>query len=216
LVNVGRALAVARGTDGLCVLANSADSTGSGSPGDATDILSELLAAELDRPALVSVVDPEAVEFAWRCGEGDEFDFPVGGKLDHVFNEPVNLLGRVTKLAEPSFRIEGTAFSGVEVRLGRSAVVERGNVSVLLTTNRPWTHDPNFYRCVGLAPERANIVVVKSPLMYRTAYASIAKRMLPVDSEGASPSQFVKLHYRYIDPTMFPFDKTRQFTPLSI
>lgn len=216
LNTIEEALAIARGTRGLCVLANSSDSTGSGSPGDATDLLRELLRLSWPRTALLSVVDPEAVEAAFAAGLAAPYCRRVGGKLDCVFNEPVQLIGEVSYVGEPSFRIEGTAFSGVTVQLGRSAVVRSGHVHVLLTTNRPWTHDPSLYRCVGLQPEHAHIAVVKSPLMYRTAYRAIAERMIAVDSAGASPSRFVTLPYTRVDRTMFPFDTFRQFTPLAI
>ena len=49
---------------GPVVLAESSDSTGSGSPGDSTGVLKHLVKARLSGPAAIFLVDPHG------CGEG--------------------------------------------------------------------------------------------------------------------------------------------------
>jgi len=114
--------------------------------------------------------------------------------MDCVFNSPVNIEG------------------GIEVLLGKSVVIQCGQVYILVTSRRVWTHDPKLFRCVGLQPEKANIVVVKSPNMYKATYAPIAEEMLVVDSRGVSPENFPALPYRRADRTMFPFDRSCQYS----
>ncbi|MGH7248233.1 MAG: M81 family metallopeptidase, partial [Pseudomonadota bacterium] len=62
LTPVEEAIRLALGTKGgPVVLAESADSTGSGSPGDSTGVLKHLVKAPLTGPAAIFLVDPEAV-----------------------------------------------------------------------------------------------------------------------------------------------------------
>jgi microcystin degradation protein MlrC len=212
LLPVEEAIEIARRTHGLCVLADSADGTGSGSPGDATDVLRHLLRADLDRPAMVPLVDPEVAQQAFELGEGKTIQADLGGKIDHMFNSPVKVSGTIVRCGKASFTIQGeSGFAGVEVSLGQAAVIRSGCVFVLITSRRVWTHDPELFRCVGLQPERANIVVVKSPNMFKAAYAPIAEKMLVVDSQGASPANFPALPYRRVDRAMFPFDRRCEY-----
>ena len=213
LVPIKQAIEMACHTDGLCVFADSADGTGSGSPGDATFVLRHLLGADLQRPALVPLVDPDVADQACALGEGVTIQAAVGGKMDCVFNSPVEIEGGIIYAGEASFTVQqGAAFAGIEVLLGKSVVIQCGQVHILVTSRRVWTHDPELFRCVGLQPEKANIVVVKSPIMYKAAYASIAEKMFMVDSTGASPENFPALPYRRADRTMFPFDRSSQYS----
>ncbi len=192
---------------GPVVLADSADSTGSGSAGDSTAILEALLHTPLSGPALLTVVDPEAVSAAHEAGLGARVTIPVGGKIDHVYNRPVQVVARVQcLLVDGRFRLTGPAFTGLEVNMGRAAVLEAGWVKILLTERRVWTIDPALYRAAGLDPAAARIVVVKSPNAFRAAYESIASEIIVVDAPGASTSNYSRLPYRKIPRPMHPLD----------
>ena len=64
---------------GPVILSESADSTGSGSPGDSTGVLKHLLDAPLDGPAAIFLVDPESVDAAFRAGVGATIQRRMGG-----------------------------------------------------------------------------------------------------------------------------------------
>jgi microcystin degradation protein MlrC len=206
LFEIPAAIEFARNRPGLCVFSDSADSTSSGAPGDATAVLRELLTAKLSRPTYLTVYDPQVAEQACRLGVGKTFHGAIGAKTDHRFNSPVVVRGDIVYVGEPSFVLRDTAFSGIDVYLGRSTVLQVGNIFILVTSQRTWTHDPELFRCVKLPPENAGIIVVKSPLMYRTAYAPIASTMITVRGIGASPSDFTCLPYRKVSRRLFPFD----------
>ena len=90
--------------------------------------------------------------------------------------------------------------------MGWAAVLEAGQVKILITERRVWTIDPELYRTVGLEPTAAQIVVVKSPNAFRAAYEPIAARIIMVDGPGASTSNYSRLPFSRIPRPMYPLD----------
>jgi microcystin degradation protein MlrC len=192
---------------GPVVLADSADSTGSGSPGDSTAILAALLRAPLSKTALLTMVDPETVATAQAAGLAAQITVPIGGKIDHIFNRPVEVTATVRRLlTDGKFRMSGPAFTGLEINMGGAAVLEAGQVRILVTERRVWTNDPALYRAAGLEPEEAQIVVVKSPNLFRASYEAMASRIILVDGPGTSTSNYRRLPFSRIPRPMFPLD----------
>ena len=189
------------------VLADSADSTASGSPGDGTAILDALLHTRLRGRALITLVDADAVNESAKSGVGARITRRLGGKLDVVYNRPVLVTFNVEQIVEDGhFRMSGPAFTGLECSLGRAAVLAAGEVRILVTEHAVWTHDPALYRAVGLEPADAQIVVVKSPYLFKAAYSSLAKTIIHVDGPGTSTSNFARLPYSRIPHPLWPLD----------
>jgi microcystin degradation protein MlrC len=188
-------------------LADSADSTGSGSPGDSTAILAALLNTALRGPALLTVVDAEAVAAAHNAGLGAQLSMPIGGKIDHIFNKPVEVDAKILRLVtDGRFQLSGPAFTGLAINMGRAAVLAAGQVNILVTERRVWTTDPALYRAVGLEPAEAQVVVVKSPNLFRASYEPIASRIILVDGPGTSTSNYRRLPFRRIPRPLHPLD----------
>ncbi|MDQ3695525.1 MAG: M81 family metallopeptidase [Chloroflexota bacterium] len=198
---------------GPVVLSDLADGTGAGSPGDATAVIAGLLAADLNGPAYVCVRDPEAAETAIAAGLGAAVSLSVGAKLDTVYNQPVRLDGVVTFAGPARFRFGGGGYTGVEMDMGRCAVVRAGQVSVLILGNAVMTVDPAMYRAVGLEPAEARIVVVKSHIQFRAGYDEIAREIILLDSPGMSSDHLDTLPFGRIPRPMFPFDRELEFDP---
>src|SRR5207247_60657 len=72
----------------------------------------------------------------------------------------------------------GKAYTtGVEPRMGRSVVLEGGQVRILIAEWSAMTVDPELFRSHGIDPQRMKIVVVKSPNGFRAEYEPIAKKI---------------------------------------
>ncbi len=191
---------------GPVVLSESADSTGSGSPGDSVAVLERLLALGVRERCLATAVDPAAVARAIEAGVGREVTLDVGGALDPRWSRPVTLTGRVSRLSDGRFTYSDRKARGTEGHMGRAAVVEAGAVAVLITERAAFTVDPAFYRSVGLEPADAKIVVVKSPLQFRDGYGGFARALWVVDTPGPSTASFHRLDWRHVSRPLFPFD----------
>ncbi len=97
--------------------------------------------------------------------------------------------------------------------MGHCAVVQAGQVSVLILGNAVMTVDPAMYRAVGLEPADARIVVVKSHIQFRAGYDEIAREIILLDSPGMSSDHLETLPFRRIPRPMFPFDRELEFDP---
>jgi microcystin degradation protein MlrC len=191
---------------GPFILSESADSTGSGSPGDSAHLLERLLALRVGERCLVTVVDAPAVGRALAAGIGAELATTVGGTLDPRYNRPVAVSGRIRLLSDGRFTSSDKKSAGVEFQMGRAAVIECGRIAVLVTERPAFTVDPAFYRSVGLEPRDAKIVGVKSPLQFRDGYGGLARACWVIDTPGPSTARLERLAWQRLSRPLFPFD----------
>jgi microcystin degradation protein MlrC len=192
-----------------------ADNVGAGATGDSTYVLGTLLRMRVAEPTLLPIVDPEAVAVAIQVGVGRETDFLVGGKLNRRFSRPVKVRARVRTISDGRYRYRGPVYHGVETSMGRTVVLEVGGALFIQLTELPvYTIDPEHYRCVGLFPERAKFVVVKSQGSFKASYEPLAKRVFYLDTPDISGSNILRLPFTKIDRTAtYPFAKDLHFDP---
>src|SRR5579872_6866469 len=108
-------------TAGTVILVDAADATSSGASGDSNAIVRELMRQEYQRPVLAPVVDPVAVRQAFEAGVGATISTRVGGALDPVRFQPLELRCRVRLLSDGRFRSESF---GWQWDAGNTAVLE--------------------------------------------------------------------------------------------
>jgi microcystin degradation protein MlrC len=204
---------------GPIVLADAADSTGSGATADGTALLAALLDFNDRRPAYLSIVDPQVVELCHRR-RARHVDTPVGALLDPLRQTPLRLQGEIVWVGEGAFRCEGPQWHGKVFRAGRAACVRAGAGGAihLVITERPcFVWDPGFYRMAGLDTREAHIVVVKSAGAYRAAFKGIAVRSFAVDGPGASPSNLWRVapELSRVERPLYPWDVACRYEPTS-
>jgi microcystin degradation protein MlrC len=71
------------------VIADQGDNTGGGAPGDATHILRLFVERNLERCAVMYVVDPESASLAAQTGIGGTVSLQIGGKSHERLGPPV-------------------------------------------------------------------------------------------------------------------------------
>ncbi len=190
-------------------LFDAGDNVLGGSAGDSTFILDELLRQKA-HGWVVTISDPEAVQRAMSAGIDGDFDMPVGGKRDSLHGRPVRIRGRVQSLhagryVEPEVRHGGSRFHD----LGHTAVIEvEGSTPdlrnlLLLTTLR--SHPNSIHQIVscGIYPERQRILVAKGTIAPRAAYEPIVKKIVLVDSPGATAVNPTRFNYQRARPGLF-------------
>ena len=115
---------------GPVVLAESSDSTGSGSPGDSTGVLKHLVRAKLAEPAAIFLVDPEAVVQLSAAGVGATVTLPIGGKLDRRNSRPIRVTGYVRLVSDGRWTPRARGYNtGIETCMGKAVVFEIGTVT---------------------------------------------------------------------------------------
>jgi len=189
------------------VLSESADSTGSGSPGDSTGLLRHLVEAPLSGPAAIFVVDPGAVAKAFEAGPGGCVSTPIGGCFDTVNSKPVELNARVKLVSDGRWTARAVGYNtGIETDMGRAAVLVAGKVYILVAERSSMTVDPELFRSHGIDPSWCQIVAVKSPNGFRAAYEPIAKHLLVVDTPGVSTARLTRLPWKRVPRPIYPLD----------
>ena len=189
------------------IIADGADATNSGAGGDSTHLLRELVKRRIPDGALTIMVDPEAVRFAQTVGEGNSFEFAVGGKRDHVFSKPLEVAGKVTNLQEARYVLTGHGATNLAVDMGLSATVRIGDVTLLLVERPGPGSTPLMYRCVDLEPQDYKIVVVKSPAGFRAEFEPFAAEIILSDCPGCASPHYDKLPYKRINRPLSPLDE---------
>ena len=200
---VDRAVNMALSKEGPVVIAELGDAPPAGSTGDGNDLLKALLRAAPKAPCLVTVVDPEAVNAAYKVGEGNTVTAMVGCKLDKRWGTPVKISGKVLKTGEGNFIM---SMGGTPGRMGKAAVIQIGEIYLIVCEYTFSHYDPNSYRCMGLKPEQAQIVGVKSTEHFRAFYSGLAKEILLADTKGASMSDFHRFAWKRKGRPIWPLD----------
>lgn len=195
---------------GPIILVDSADNIGGGSPGDGTDALRALLAAQVP-PSAVVLADPAAVALCWEAGAGASVELEVGGKVDRMHGEPVAVRGVVQRLSDGVFPCElkanhFAAFYGDTIRMGRTAWLQVDQVNIILTERKTPPFDLAQLRGVGVIPEAQKLIVVKSAVAYRAAYMPIAAGVVEMDTAGLCSANLSRFPYRHLRRPIFPLD----------
>ena len=178
---------------GLVVLSDTGDSVVGGSPGDSTSILSEMVRQRVTSTALVPVTDPEVVAAAVAAGTGGEITVAVGGKVDNVFSEPVEVKARVAGITDGHVEMDWLGLASCE--MGRTVLLEAGSIKLLVSERRGvgGTH-PAVYRPFGIDPAEAKMVVVKTASNWH-AYAEMMSEVIRVDSPGFTQSHLERFEW---------------------
>ncbi|WP_409342427.1 M81 family metallopeptidase [Paenibacillus sp. MBLB4367] len=190
------------------IMSDSADSTGAGSPGDSNFVLKRLLelGAHERLRCLLHIVDAPAAEAAFTAGEGSRIRLSVGYSLDARYGSPMEIEGIVTAAREGVF-VFGDGFqTNLQVNMGRCAVVQIGQLSLLVMERQVYTGDPAMYRCMGLEPKDAELVLVKSATQFKSSYGVISSSMLILDTPGSSTANLRSLPFKRIERPFYPFD----------
>lgn len=190
--SIAEAIADARRLDGVVLLADTADNSGGGAPGDTTHLLRALIDAELGPSAFGAIFDPGAVAICMEAGVGAQVPLRIGGKLGPSSGDPLDLTVEITALRSD---LEQTAF-GHRFSFGPSACVRIGEIDVVLVSRRSQVYGRDTFTGMGIDLAAKRIVAVKSSEHFRADFQVIADHIVPVATPGALQMDFAELDYR--------------------
>ena len=203
--------AIARGEAGgkfPIVLADHADNTGGGSPGDSTEILRTFLQQQLQDAVILYIVDPEVVEQAHAAGVGKQIAVSMGGKSAPIQGPPVEMSVQVMALSDGDFTYDGPMYAGLTGNMGRSAWLRQDGVSVVVVTAHEQPLGPAFARTLGIECERMKYIAVKSAAHFRASFERFAGVIINVDALAIHTHDFTKLKYQKRHRDFFPVEIT--------
>jgi microcystin degradation protein MlrC len=182
------------------VLAESGDNPTGGGVGDRAEVLAELIARGAAGVVFAGIADKAATEACYAAGIGTELDLSIGASLDTIGSKPVRARVKVKFLHETTDLAD------------RQAVVVIDGIELVLSAKRRPYHNISDFARLGLDPQTARIVVVKSGYL-SPELAPIANPNLMALSPGVV-DQFVERleRHRKQRPT-YPFDKDFAYEP---
>ena len=208
---VERAIELALHASAPVVIADTQDNPGAGGDANTTGLLRALLAADagprLDgRVALGLLFDPESARAACSAGVGATLPLQLGRAVptwDGTFTDPpVPATARVLAISDGAVAMHGPMTAGMTMQLGASACVEVQGVRVLLSSNKAQMLDLDLYRYLGVEPAQMKLLVNKSSVHFRAAFAPIASTILVATAPGPMAADPGDLPWTKLPPHM--------------
>ena len=188
------------------ILADHADNTGGGSPGDSTEVLRTFLEMGLDDALLLYMVDRDVAVQAHAAGIGSRISVSLGGRSAPVQGPPIEAEAEVIALSDGAFAYDGPMFAGLTGSMGTSAHLQIGGTSVVVVSAREQPFDMAFARSLGIDCAAMKYICVKSAAHFRAAFEPIAGSIHNIDAAGIHTHKFDELSYRKRTRPVFPVE----------
>jgi len=193
---------------GPLILADYTDGPGGGGYGDATRILEALIAADLPKTMVGLIYDPESVRQCIAAGVGATVALKIGGKTDQKFGGgPIDLNVQVLSLSDGAFTRRGPYMTGTPASIGHSALIQHGNVQVILASTRVQAEERGQYLVHGVEVEKLNILALKGINHFRADLEPLSRGIIFVDSGGIHAADLTTLPFKQVRRPIWPLDE---------
>ena len=202
---VERSLARARSLgDGPILLADHGDVAGSGGSTDVMAVLEAVLQEGFVDVCAGPIWDPESVARMVEAGVGASVTLRLGGKTSFpaigLAGRPLEITGRVRRITDGRFKVTGPMSTGTTAYLGRCAVLDTGQVEVVVSEDRHEPFDTGCFTHAGIDPARKRYVLIKSRQHFRAGFEPIISDVVMVSGPGITTSDY----------GMYPWDRVRR------
>lgn len=174
--------------------------------GDGTHVIRELLIQDARNWISTCVADPAVLNNLEENHKvGDQVTVSVGGWLDPISGEPVEITGTISYLGSLDWIETGPMSRGAEKHFDLIAVIDLGYNRYVVITERltaPMSGDP--LKAMGLDLSDINIVVLKDRVHHRAWWDTWSDVDYPVDPPGLGPANLSILDYRNMPWDIYP------------
>ncbi|MBW2715272.1 MAG: M81 family metallopeptidase [Deltaproteobacteria bacterium] len=208
---LGETIARAKALDrGPIILLDHADNAASGGTQDTMAVLREVIEQGLEDVAMFGICDPEAVEEMAIAGVGSRIALRLGGKVDMpsigLRGAPLEISGKVGALTDGDFVVTAAMGRGTIESMGKTAVLDTGNIQVVVCSRNSEPFDLGCFRSVGIEPTQKKYLILKSRIHYRAGFRAIARHELPCDGVGVTSSDNSLFEFKKVRRPIFPLD----------
>lgn len=200
--------------EGPVILADHGDNTGAGGNQDVMEVLAEVMRQGLKDVAAGPYWDPVAVARMHEAGVGAELTLELGGRTDmpalDLKGKPLAVTGRVKTLSDGRFTVTGPMMTGMELRIGRTAVLQTENVEILVSEKRMEPFDLGIFTHAGIDPRSKHYVLLKSRQHFRAGFEPIAKEIVLVAGPGVCSSDYDIFPFKNLRRPIYPLDEDLQ------
>ncbi len=197
-------------TEGPILLIDHADNCASGGSQDTMAVLAEVIRQGLEDVAVAAIRDSEAVARLIDAGVGARVTIKLGGKMDMpsigLKGEPLEVAGVVRVISDGEFTIRGPMSTGVRAYMGRTAVLETGNVQIVIIERNHEPFDLGVFQSVGIEPTAKRYLLLKSRIHYRAGFRPIARHIVECDGVGVTTSDYSQFKFEKVRRPIYPID----------
>jgi microcystin degradation protein MlrC len=175
--------------------------------------LEQLLAQGADGWA-VAIYDPESVQACFQAGIGATVSLQVGGKVDKIHGPTLSITGRVRTLSDGKFEEPERRHGGRRYHdQGLTAVIEVNRTApgkgglLLLDSERMPPMSIHQLTSAGIVPQHQRILVAKGAVAPRAAYEPVSKRIIEVDTAGATSISIPPAQYHLARKTLYEWQR---------
>lgn len=213
LTPLAEATRLARESPAPLIFADVADNPGGGGRGNTMAILEAFHAAGVERCLLGVIHDPLLAAEAHRLGQGARFtarfNRPQGTlTAEDPFSRPFAAEAEVVALSDGAVTGRRGLYGGVALRLGPTAAIRLGGITVVVITHRHQCADPAFFEHLGLDIGAARAVVVKSRGHFRAGFDEFFphERVVEVDGPGLTSPILDRFPWTKLPRPVLPID----------
>lgn len=195
---------------GPIILADHGDVCGSGGTQDVMAVLAEVMRQGLTNVCAGPYFDPVAVAELVAAGVGAEVTLALGGRTDMpaigLKGKPLEISGRVRRITDGRFTITGPMMTGVMVDMGRTVVLDTGEVEIVISEQRHEPFDVGCFTHAGIDPSRKDYILIKSRQHFRAGFDAITERVVMVSGPGITTSDYEKFPWQKLRRPIHPLD----------
>lgn len=196
---VTRAAACAKTAGRPVIIADTQDNPGAGGDSNTTGMLAALVASGAEGAILGGLYDPAAAQAAHDAGIGATIEIALGGQSGVPGDAPFAARFTVEALSDGRFTALGPYYGVREMSMGPCAALRIGGTRIAVTSAKAQMAEREIFRHLGLIPETAAIIVVKSSVHFRADFAPIAAEILVAAAPGPMA----------VDPALLPWTRLR-------
>ena len=168
----------------------------SGGVGDTTGLLRALLQHGGQYRAVFAFFWDPAM--AVTCEPQKKFKARLGGRLCAAWGPPVELDVQVERVTDGRFRNAGPMERGLEVSLGRTAVLRAGKLRVIVTESCQAPNDAEYFRLHGIDLAEVDLVCAKAKNHFRAAFGAAFDPIIEVDTAGPAAADLCALPFKHV------------------
>jgi microcystin degradation protein MlrC len=173
------------------------------------DFLKKMIQINHDEPCHHSYCRHLDYQIA-SIGVGKPVILDLGGKVKMPSisrqSRPIRVEGIVKIISNGQYRITGPMGRGTIMSMGTSAVLDTGDVEIVVISSHVEPYDPGCFTSVGIVPEQKRFLMLKSRIHYRAGFRDMAKAVVECAGCGVCTSDYGELTFRNIRRPIYPLD----------
>lgn len=195
---VAEAVKLSKGARGPVVISDTQDNPGAGGDSDTMGMVRALRGVE--GAAIGSIFDAESAASAHKAGVGARIKIALGAKSRIPGDSPLEAEYEVAALSDGRFICPGPFHGGKQVSMGPSACLVLDGLRIVVVSAKAQMADRAMFSQVGIDPEKATILCVKSSVHFRADFAPIAETILVAAAPGPMAVSPATLPWKNLRP----------------